>query len=418
MKKLILKTAGFALFCGFLLPCRTSFAERTKVIVVLDMESVEGSFSQEELLQLTDSVYAAATEVSPEFFSVISREKLSSVLSAQKNESGKTPESHSEVGALLGADMVFSGEVRRTGTVRLEVTVKLMETGSGRILGLERADAQDLGQLWTETRKAARQLLMPLVTSDVARQRQDKPGAKEQAGPGAPEQPSDFLIQIRSTPADAEVRLDGKVICRETPCSYRVEPGEHTFTVGAEHYKDKRKHVEIGSALELVFDLEPKKYTYIGMHDADEGGWGITVGVSPLDTEYKTITVLDGYEFANLHPVFDVGFGGQIFGYRETPHGMSWSILGFGPTVRMGRLIISSQVQLLSFRPESREYGEGWLPGITTRAQIPLINHREADGWAALIPAPTAGIDVWFHKLDYDQYNFWLGLSWLGGIDF
>ncbi|MCP4605717.1 MAG: PEGA domain-containing protein [Proteobacteria bacterium] len=430
MKRMNLKTLSFILCYLVLLPCRISLAERTKVIVVLDVEAeskaapadeiAKASHAEEALIQLTEAVYAAATEVSPEFFSVVSREKLLSVLELQETEKEKPLSSPVDIGTLLGADMVFSGQLRQTSTVGLEVTLKLVETGSGRILGLERAEAQEMNTLWGEVRKVARQMLLPLVMGGFAGTGSENRKHPDSIEPKShtPKQRSDFLVQFRTTPADASVQLDGKIICQETPCSYRVEPGNHTLAISAENYKEQKKQVNVGAGMELVFELEPKKYNYLGMHDADMGGYGVTVGISPLDSDDKSISVLDGFYFANLHPVIDVGFSGQIFGYRQTHHGNSWSILGFGPAIRAGRLIITSQVQLLSFRPNSDTHHEGWLPGITTRAQIPLINQREAGGWAALIPTPTVGIDVWFHHLDYDQYQFWLGLSWLGGVDF
>ncbi len=406
-KKLSAYIFAVTIFATLIMVPLAGQAERTKVVVIEDIVAVDCEVSEEDLIKLTESVYAAATEVSPERFSIVSREKTLAIAQTIKTEDG---EADKNPWAILGADMVFVGELRQQG-VRYDVTLKLMETGSGRILGLERASAQGMDGLWNEVRKAARLVLMPLATADLAAPTQEAP-IEETA-----EVREDFLVQIRATPADADVFMDGTKICGETPCSYRVEPGDHVFVVDTKYHESVRRREIIDGPAELEFKLKPKKYNYPGMHDAAGFGYGVTVGVSPLDPDYKAISVINGVGFNNLHPVFDVGFGGEVFGYHQTPHDSSWSILGFGPAFRLGRLMISSQVQLLSFRPDNKdEYEDGWLPGITVRAQFPIVNSREVGGWAALIPTPTIGYDVWFTDLDYDQQNFWLGASWLGGV--
>ncbi len=422
MKVNIIKLLGLVVFAGMLLAGRTGLAQRTKVVVILDVKPFDETLSAQEIEQLTEAVYAAATEVSPEFYSVVSRDKLLSLLASPAKTGDQGERSPTEIGTLLGADMVFYGELRRPGEGRLVATLKLFETGSGRILGLERAEAADLDTLWGELRKVTRQMLLPLVTGGLAIGAEAREGPEPtDRGPAGPIREPDFLIQFRTSPAEAEIYLDGREICDETPCSYRVEPGDHELRIKARHYKTDKKRVIIDSDRELSFRLEPKKYNYFGMHDADRAGYGVTVGISPLEKEYKTLSVLSGSEFGNLHPVFDVGSNGEIFGYRQTAEAASWSILGFGPSFRIGRIMISSQVQLLSFRRDSDKEGGrdgGWQPGVTNRVQIPLINSREARKWTALIPTPAAGFDVWFDDLDYDQYHFWLGLSWLGGVGF
>ncbi len=401
---------GAVVFMGAVLFASAGWAERTRVVVIHDIEAVDGDVSADELKRLTDAVYAAATEVSPERFSVVSREKLMDVISVtQKSDAGTEKP---RVGSTLGADMVFSGELRKQGE-GFEVTLKLTEASSDRILGLERASAEELGPLWDELRSTARKILMPHATLEESG-RAEPSFAKPEQEPPAPE---DFLVQIRATPTDVEVTMDGTVICEETPCSYRVEEGDHVFVVGEEYFITQRKKEIVAGDLELTFKLVPEKYNYALMHDAKGAGYGMTVGVSPLDTDYKTISVLHGSGFARLHPVFDLGFGGETFGYRQTPHGNSWSIFGFGPSFRAGRLMVSSNVQLLSFRPKNNDnYKDGWLPGVSVKAQLPLVNKREVGGWASLVPTPTVGYDIWFNGLDYDQQQFWVGFSWLGGV--
>ncbi|MDJ0761844.1 MAG: PEGA domain-containing protein [Myxococcota bacterium] len=411
-----IKPIAFGLLTLILLAGQTALAQRTKIVVILDIETEGGTPSTAELARLTESVYAAATEVSPEYFSVVSRDKLLSLLPAAKPAGEQPAKAPAEIGALLGADMVFAGELRQTSALRFAVTLKLVETGSGRILGLEKAEAQDLEALWSEMRKVTRQMLLPLITGGL------HAGPDRMHGPAReadPEEVEDFLVQFRTTPTQVSIELNGKKVCDETPCSYRVEPGDYTVKVKAKHYKTHKKREIFDGNKELVIQLEPKKYNYIGMHDARNSGYGITVGMSPVDSDYKVISVLSGSQFGNLNPIVDGGFNGEIFGYRQLPDDEAcWSILGFGPSIRIGRLMLASQVQLLQFRRDSDIRKGGWYPGVTTRIQIPLINSREVGGWSSLVPTPAAGLDVFFDDLEYDQYHFWLGFSWLGGVQF
>ena len=378
-------------FAAALSPCAAARADRPKVIAVVDLTADGADATPEALAQLTDAVYAAATAAPEDLFSVISREKLASLTPAPSADAA--PRTPAEIGALASADLVFSGSLRRPGAAGWEVTLSLVETVSGRILGLDKAAAPELGALWGAIRQVAAALLAPGATPELE-------------------------VRIRARPAETIVRVDGRTVCTEMPCTARVAKGAHTFAASADLFVGEERRVVVDGPLDLSFDLKRRRYTWFGMHDAEQGGWAIAFGASPAEPRYKSITAFDGFELARLSPVCDLGFGGQVFGYRQAPRGDSWSILGFGPVVRLGRLIVNADVQLLSFRPDAHHAPEGWLPGITARAQLPLVNRREIGGWAAIVPMPTAGIDVWFHGLDYDQYQVWLGLSWIGGIGF
>jgi hypothetical protein len=391
---MLLRTLSWAVVACAVSICGAARAERPKVIAIADVTAEGVDAAPESLARLTDAVYAAATAAPRDLFSVISREKLASGLAAASDGGG--PRGPARVGAIAGADLVFTGVLRRPGAAGLEVTLTLVETVSGRVLGLEKAEAAELGALWAKLREVATAMLAP--------------EAGEEGAPG-------IDVRIRARPEEAAIELDGRVVCPETPCAIHVAEGAHTFEASADLFVAEERRVAVERPIDLSFELKPRRYTYFGMHDADQGGTAISFGASPVEPRYRSITAFDGFTLAGLNPVCDVGFGGQVFGYRQAPRGDSWSILGFGPVVRFGRLIVGADVQLLSFRPRSPE-GGGWLPGISARAQIPLVNRREIGGWAVLIPMPTAGVDVWFHELDYDQYQVWLGLSWLGGIGF
>ncbi len=419
MKRILLNVVYLIACCFVLLPCRNANAENAKVLVVLDLTDSEGKLSEKDIVYLTESIYAAATTFPAERISVVSREKLNGEL-AKHQDPARAELKEDEIGALLGADFLFKGTLTNAGTSNFSVTVKLTEVGTGRLLGLEHAEAEDVSRLSDELQKLARDLLATALGEEPPREKpseETKEETKEEVA-AKPEEPENFLVQFQVTPRDATIEMDGRKICEETPCSCRVERGTHRFVIEAKLHDRKAKDLMIDADKELSFELASRPYSYFGMNDMKQGGWLVTMGFSPLDSDYRSISAIDGFHFARLHPVIDVGIGGNVFGYHQTPRGPSWSILGIGPSVRVSRLIVSSQVQLLSFRHKSEEHKKGWLPGITVQARLPLVNNREIDAWANLVPVPTIGVDVWLQDLEHDQTQFWVGLSWPGGVDF
>jgi len=393
-----------------------SQADRARILAVTDLEDDGAGLGADEMLFLTENVYAAATSFGPRAFSVISRDRLERVIEA--NTSGSRPGlTRDEIGAMLGAELVFEGGVSIEKDGSLSATLKLAEVPSGRLLGLDHVvagSARELGEM------------LELSASDIlGRALPEERVAEEEAGPPLiplrpprDDRPETCEVRFEARPAEATIYMDGDRICRGTPCTRRVPFGNHEFRAEAEVHRPDTMEVEILGETTVEFELEERYYSYFGMHDLEGGGWLVSGGLSPIDPGYKNINALDGVHFARLHPVVDIGFGGGVFGYRETPRGASWSILGFGPAVRFGRLIVSSQIQMLSFRHESRDHGTGWLPGISVYARLPLVNTREAKGWSFLVPTPTVGYDTWFHDLNHDHSAFWIGLSWPGTVHF
>lgn len=393
-----------------------SRAEPARILVVTDLSDHGAGLDADEMLFLTENVYAAATSFGPRAFSVISRDRLERVIEANTSDS-RTGLTLDEIGAMLGAELVFEGEVSREKDGALGATLRLTEVVSGRLLGLEHIAAGTPRELGEMLERSAVDILGRVLPKE--RDVEAAGPALIPPRPARDDRPEIFDVRFEARPAEATIYMDGDHrICRETPCTRRVALGLHEFRAEAEVHRPEAMEVEILGDTTVEFDLEERYYNYFGMHDLEGGGWLVSGGLSPIDPGYKNINVLDGVHFARLHPVVDIGFGGGVFGYRETPRGASWSILGFGPAVRFGRLIVSSQIQMLSFRHESRDHGTGWLPGISVYARVPLVNTREAKGWSFLVPTPTVGYDTWFHDLSHDHSAFWIGLSWPGTVHF
>ncbi len=226
-------------------------------------------------------------------------------------------------------------------------------------------------------------------------------------------------VLFDSTPLGAKVILDGERVC-VTPCRLRVEPGLHHVSMRLKDHFLHSERLTLAANGAVAFALKKRPYHYLLMNGLSDFGTVLTTAFDPSDSKYRFISVLDGAHFAHVSSVFDPGMSGGVFAYHRSQRGASWSIFGFGPALRLGRLIATSHIELLSFRHEAPDsVRKGWRPGLTSRLMLPLLTGREARGWAKLLPVPTVGVDIWADKeLSHDETAMWIGLAWLPGADY
>jgi hypothetical protein len=164
---------------------------------------------------------------------------------------------------------------------------------------------------------------------------------------------------------------------------------------------------------EQVYEEGFSLVDYLAMRDATGGGALVTVGWD--GSEGRMLSVFDWYAFFD-GGVVDVGMGGNAFSYRSTSRASSYSLFGFGPLLRIGRLMVHGQFHLLSF--QSVEGDDTWHPGFVARANLPLV-HMDGE-WSSLlflVPMPSVGVEWWFDsKLHHHETLFWFGLAWPGGV--
>lgn len=227
------------------------------------------------------------------------------------------------------------------------------------------------------------------------------------------------LLQFECNPSKVRVEVDGREVCDETPCSFRVQRGEHVIEMWANYHNRRKERIAVTAGATISWKLEPRPYSYFGMNDVKTGVYPVTVGSWPTEDSYRKITAGDFVDFKKIHPIIDAGMALEVFGYETSPQGSSWSIFAFGPALRFGRFVFQLDVNLLSFRHSSDNDTTGWLPGLNFRLTIPLATERDLGPTAFLFPALAGGVDVWFDDiLNHDQTRAWLGLSWLGDFDF
>lgn len=134
------------------------------------------------------------------------------------------------------------------------------------------------------------------------------------------------------------------------------------------------------------------------------GGGGDSYG-----WRYFHLSILEYLTFGEPRPWLDVGVGGALFSYQKSDRGAGWSILGFGPALKVGRLILQARVEPLSFKDGS------WRPGLGARVVLPLVTPREVGMWGIFMPSPMIGYDVWYRSdFTHDETHFWWGVTWLG----
>jgi len=84
----------------------------------------------------------------------------------------------------------------------------------------------------------------------------------------------EVIARFSSVPAGATVLLDGKMLCKETPCSKSVASGAHRVGMQAERYLERVEQVVIANGAALEWKLEP------------DFGW-LTVRSEPAGLEVK-----------------------------------------------------------------------------------------------------------------------------------
>jgi hypothetical protein len=128
-------------------------------LAVLDFKAFDREIKAEQVHYFTDLVRRAAVRAGPQI-EVLTRENLFVLLRA----SGKDPsqcegECEVETGRLVGADSIVSGDLQRIGA-NLKLSLRLHETGGGRLLGAEVASGKNLDELDKAVTQAAERLLL------------------------------------------------------------------------------------------------------------------------------------------------------------------------------------------------------------------------------------------------------------------
>jgi len=249
--------------------------EARPIVAVFEIEDRSKSLDKALLGQLTEYL---ATEVGKAgVFQIVPPGDIKRALSDKKAESYKECFDTScqvELGRELAAGKTLSTSVLKIGGVC---------TVSAALYDLKRMATDLTASAKGECGPAALMGSLEKVAAELrawgAGRAGGKPGFQEgtiggggdgwEIGAG-----EEVIARFASTPAGATVLLDGKMLCKETPCSKSVPSGAHRVSMQAERYQERAEQVVIAKGATLAWKLEP------------DFGW-LTVKSEPAGLEVK-----------------------------------------------------------------------------------------------------------------------------------
>ncbi len=267
--------------CLFLaLPASLSAVGELKV-GVLELRN-EAGITDQEAKYLTDRVRdVASRSLARHGFLVMTRENIREMLPPGMDLAKCTTAScEVEVGRKVGADYIVTGEILRyAGDFR--ANIKAHHSESGQFLGAEVARADNLKDLESSVSEASGRLFA-LIRRHTGRGTATQPGASEgsigEAGPGT----WDFnaaqktVVRFECDPKDAVVTVDGKLLCRSTPCSKTLPVGTVAVSMDAERYKRKEKTINIAKGMKTIsFKLDPN-FGWLSV-ESEPSGLAVTI---------------------------------------------------------------------------------------------------------------------------------------------
>jgi len=217
------------------------------LLAVLEFDSPDKSASFDELQLLTDAFRAAVIDTVGSRYKVLTRETMAELVPPERMEcfAGKCA---AEIGRMLQAPYVMAGNVRRLdGTYIL--TMEAYESIGGQALGSRQLEGERIRPLLVAVRERSPELVRkwlrlvaaPVVTPD--------PGGQERAINGGNDfdmgAAEEVIAAFESEPPGAVVMVDGRMVCRSTPCTKSLSVGEHNVSMSLELYEDTARTVRL-----------------------------------------------------------------------------------------------------------------------------------------------------------------------------
>ena len=205
-------------------------------LAVLDFESkLEGELSA----ILSDQARAGALDTLDSLqWSIITRENMMQIL----DDMGKDLDCVSgscevEVARNIGADVVISGMLSQVDDVYL-LSLKLHDSGSGKLLAMETVQAKEKVDLVEKTFTASGELLVKGLNLELE---------------------SELVWLTVTTKPTAALFLDGERICEKTPCRRQVQTGTHEMRLESKSFMPLTETIEVNEKMEITRNLEYSK---------------------------------------------------------------------------------------------------------------------------------------------------------------
>jgi iron(II)-dependent oxidoreductase len=251
-------------------------AQDRPIVAVFEIEDKSRSLDKALLGQLTEYL---ATEVGKAgVFQIVPPGDIKRALQDKRTESYKECFDAScqvELGRELAANKTLSTSVLKIGGVC---------TVSAALYDLKRMATELTASAKGECGPAALMGSLEKVAAELrawsSGRAGGKPGFQEGTIGGSEGREWDVgtgeevIARFASTPSGATVLLDGKMLCKETPCSKSVPSGAHRVSMQAERYLERTEQVVIARGAALEWKLDP------------DFGW-LTVRSEPAGLEVK-----------------------------------------------------------------------------------------------------------------------------------
>ncbi|HNT28338.1 MAG TPA: PEGA domain-containing protein, partial [bacterium] len=99
-------------------------------------------------------------------------------------------------------------------------------------------------------------------------------------------QGEETIVKFESEPTGATVRVDGKLLCQQTPCSKMLTQGKHAITMELENYQAKTKTGTVKKGTQIKWQMEPD-FGYLSVESKPAGIEvtldGKSIGKTPLE---------------------------------------------------------------------------------------------------------------------------------------
>ena len=246
----------FALFLVFVVMAFFLVAqERQTKLAVMEIEDQSGKLSKK---LLEGAAEALRTElVASNRFTIISKDRQrQAMIKGEKKESWKECYDQScriQLGQALTADQILTGIVTYFGK-RYTLTAELVDLAKEATVKGAKAEFDGTEEGLAEAiRNIAAQIAG--VKRGGSSFQSGKTGEKvEEWDVG---QGEETIVKFDSTPGEAVVMVDGRILCQKTPCSKMLTQGRHEVTLQKENYLPKTKVFDIKKGQNISAELEP-----------------------------------------------------------------------------------------------------------------------------------------------------------------
>ncbi len=265
--------------------------EKKYKVAVMEIEDKSGKLSAS---LLENAAEALRTEIgATNQFILISKDRQrKEMIKGQKKESWKECYDQScriELGQALTADRILTGIVTYFGK-QYTLTAELIDLAKEATIKTAKAEFDGSEEGLAEAIKS--------IAAQIAGKKAGGSSFKEgkigeQVEDWEIGQGEETIVKFESEPTGATVRVDGKLLCQQTPCSKMLTQGKHEITMELENYLAKTKTGGAKKGTQISWTLEPD-FGYLSV-ESEPAGIEVTLdGKSIGKTPINKVTLSPG----------------------------------------------------------------------------------------------------------------------------